>query len=127
MIFGIDSYFKGIDMHLYQVSNYTGLLRALKRILSAKRNRGSLSIQGQLKIYKFSVGIGHTRCGKNIQEEGLTPVFVWFLISERSICILGNAYTARINAKKKRKVTFTLTLPNRKHAFLINRYHTHYS
>lgn len=33
MIFGIDSYFKGIDMHLYQVSNYTDLLRALKRIV----------------------------------------------------------------------------------------------
>lgn len=101
MIFGIDSYFKGIDMHLYQVSNYTDLLRALKRIFyQLKGNRGSLSIQGQLKIYKFSVGIEHTRCGKNIQE-GLTPIFIWFFISERSIRVLGIAYTAGINTKKE--------------------------
>lgn len=105
MIFGIDSYFKGIDMHLYQVSNYTDLLRALKRIsLSAERKWGSLSIQGQLKIYKFSVGIEHTGCGKNTQEEGLTPVFIWFLISERSIRVLGNGYIAGINAKKEKSL-----------------------
>lgn len=62
---------------------------------------GSRSIQDQLKIYKFSVGIEHNECGKNIQEEGLTPAFIWVLISERSIRVLGNGYTAGINAKKK--------------------------
>lgn len=102
MIFGIDSYFKGIDMHLYQVSNYTDLLRALKRIFyQLKGNTGSLSIQGQLKIYKFSVGMERIRCGKNIQQEGLTPVFIWLLTSERSIRVLGNAYTAGIKAKEE--------------------------
>lgn len=40
MIFGIDSYFKGIDMHLYQVSNYTDLLRALKRIFYQQKEIG---------------------------------------------------------------------------------------
>lgn len=126
MIFGIDSYFKGIDMHLYQVSNYTDLLRAFKRIFyQRKGNRGSLSIQGQLKICKFTVGTEHRRCEKNIQE-GLTPVLIWFLISGRSIRVLGNANTAGVNAKM-RKVTFSLTLPSRKHAFLRSRYHTHYS
>lgn len=78
MIFGIDSYFKGIDMHLYQVSNYTDLLRAFKRICyQLKGNRGSLSIQGQLKICKFSVGV-------NILDVGRTSRKVLVLYSPGS-------------------------------------------
>lgn len=46
MIFGIDSYFKGIDMHLYQVSNYTDLLRALKRVSYQLKGNGKPEYSG---------------------------------------------------------------------------------
>lgn len=56
MIFGIDSYFKGINIAFISVKQLFKDAEGLENH-QLKGNRGSLSVQYQLKFYTFDVRI----------------------------------------------------------------------
>lgn len=90
MIFGIESYFKGINIAFTsgkQLSKYAeGLEIHLHQL---KGNRGSLSVQYRLKSHTFRVGIYHTRGGRKGLQARVPLLTQFWLWGEIRFQVLG--------------------------------------
>lgn len=124
MIFGIDSYFKGIDMHLYQVSNYTDLLRALKRIvISWKEIGGAWVYRINIRCTHSVLELNTLHIGKHPRKRSYSCIHL-VLHFWKKHSHAGKHLHSRGQCKSEGS-RFFLTSPNKKHDFLIIRHHSH--
>ena len=91
MIFGIDSYFKGINIAFISVKQLYKDAEGLENHYQLKGNRGSLSVQYQLKTSFTHSMLGsntHLRWGGH-SGKGLTPLLIQFWLWEEIVSCAG--------------------------------------
>ena len=128
MIFGIDSYFKGINIAFISGKQLYKDAEGLENNHQLKGNRGGLSVQYQLKTSFTHLMLGsntHWRWGGHSGKGSYSFTHPVLALGRNIVSCAGECLDSS-DKYKKGKIAFS-HLANRKLTMVIIKYYTHYS